>query len=222
MPNPNPNNLATRERLLRAGLETFGHRDYDAVSTRDIVDRAEANIAAISYHFGGKWGLYMATAEFLSDNLARNMQPRFDKARSVVASGDPVACRTVLKNFISDFAANLLLGEFGEHGPGFIFREQNHPTEAFDILYQRLFTPLYETVTGLVACIRGLDPEYPEAKLVAHALIGQVISFRVGRATVMRRLNIDGYDEEDARLIGHLISALADSALNYSLSGTHS
>ena len=44
----------TRQRLLRSALHAFGHNDYNAVSNRRLVNDAGANVAAISYHFGGK------------------------------------------------------------------------------------------------------------------------------------------------------------------------
>ena len=65
----------TRTRLLRTSLAIFAHRDFDAVSVREIVEQAGANIAAISYHFGGKQGLYLATAEFLADAMHDELGP---------------------------------------------------------------------------------------------------------------------------------------------------
>ena len=64
---PDDPGASTRRRLLQAALRAFGRRDYDAVSTREIVEAAGANISAISYHLGGKQGLYLATAEFLAE-----------------------------------------------------------------------------------------------------------------------------------------------------------
>jgi AcrR family transcriptional regulator len=58
-----------RTRLLKAALEAFGSRDYEGVSTREIVEMAGANISAISYHFEHKQGLYHATITHLSEIL---------------------------------------------------------------------------------------------------------------------------------------------------------
>ena len=55
---PNATQQGTRTRLLQTSLATFAHRDFEAVSIREIVEQAGANIAAISYHFGGKQGLF--------------------------------------------------------------------------------------------------------------------------------------------------------------------
>ena len=51
---------ATREALLRAGAELFAARGFDGVSVGALAERAGVNKALVSYHFGGKRGLYAA------------------------------------------------------------------------------------------------------------------------------------------------------------------
>lgn len=48
----------TREALIEAAAVVFAERGYEGGSVRDITRRADANQAAINYHFGGKEGLY--------------------------------------------------------------------------------------------------------------------------------------------------------------------
>ena len=50
----------TRERLLDAAETLFADRGFEAVSLRDITSQAEANVAAVNYHFGGKENLINA------------------------------------------------------------------------------------------------------------------------------------------------------------------
>jgi AcrR family transcriptional regulator len=51
---------ATRDRLLLAAADAFARLGFDGASTRDICAAADANPAAINYHFGSKRGLYEA------------------------------------------------------------------------------------------------------------------------------------------------------------------
>ncbi|MBL4689819.1 MAG: helix-turn-helix transcriptional regulator [Nannocystaceae bacterium] len=46
--------------LLHAGARLFAQRGYEGASVRAICEAAGANVNAISYHFGGKQGLYDA------------------------------------------------------------------------------------------------------------------------------------------------------------------
>jgi len=66
---------ATREALLCAGREIFARRGYDGASIREITRRANANLGAVTYHFGGKRQLYhqvlASFAEPLGARLAR-------------------------------------------------------------------------------------------------------------------------------------------------------
>jgi AcrR family transcriptional regulator len=48
----------TRESLLRAAIAVFSARGFEGASVREITQAANANQAAINYHFGGKEGLY--------------------------------------------------------------------------------------------------------------------------------------------------------------------
>lgn len=49
---------ATRADLVEAAIEAFAAKGFEGASVREIARAAGANLAAISYHFGGKEGLY--------------------------------------------------------------------------------------------------------------------------------------------------------------------
>jgi AcrR family transcriptional regulator len=65
-----------RKRLLHAALRLFADKGFAKTSTRQIAQAAEVNIAAISYYFGDKTGLYRAT---FTEPLGspRDMMPAF-------------------------------------------------------------------------------------------------------------------------------------------------
>jgi AcrR family transcriptional regulator len=65
----------TRERLVRAAQGCLRTGGIAAASSRAIADRADANLAAITYHFGSKDQL---VAEALSQELSDWTQPVLD------------------------------------------------------------------------------------------------------------------------------------------------
>ncbi|MBT3279096.1 MAG: TetR/AcrR family transcriptional regulator [Phycisphaerales bacterium] len=50
----------TKQRLLQAACEVFAENGYRGATVAEICKRAEANIAAVNYHFGDKERLYIA------------------------------------------------------------------------------------------------------------------------------------------------------------------
>ena len=60
MKNPRTDGEESRQRLLDAALACFAQNGYANTSTREIAESAGVNIAAISYYFGDKAGLYRA------------------------------------------------------------------------------------------------------------------------------------------------------------------
>jgi AcrR family transcriptional regulator len=191
------NTSETRERLLQTAVMAFGRRDYDGVAIRQIVEEAEANIAAISYHFGGKRGLYLATVEYLAEKLHDNLAEQHNRINKTLQSGNRAECADRLCELTDTYMDTLLSGELGESVPGIIFREQAQPSEAFEILYQKLLQPMHATLSDLIACHRGETSASRSSLLMAHAMIGQCVIFRIGRTTLLKRLDQPEYTRAD-------------------------
>jgi TetR/AcrR family transcriptional regulator, regulator of cefoperazone and chloramphenicol sensitivity len=70
----------TRQRLLEAALRLFTERGFAKVTVRDITGLAKANLAAVSYHFRDKAGLYEQVLElglrFAQELNAETILPR--------------------------------------------------------------------------------------------------------------------------------------------------
>jgi AcrR family transcriptional regulator len=53
----------TRELLLKAASKLFAEKGFEAVTTRNLAEAADVNIAMIAYYFGSKDGLFKAMIE---------------------------------------------------------------------------------------------------------------------------------------------------------------
>ena len=70
---------ATRQALLNAAIAVFADRGYEGASVRTITTRAKVNQGAITYHFGGKDGLYREVLRTVRNALSE--QPLLDLKR---------------------------------------------------------------------------------------------------------------------------------------------
>ncbi len=186
----------TRSRLIEAALAVFSERGYAAATTRDLASRAGANVAAIPYHFGGKKALYLAAAAHVADRIATHMAGPVGEAMEMI--GDPAADRSRLLaqlGEVTDAMATLMVGsDEAETWAGFIQREQAHPTEAFDLLYEGAMKNVTRAIAGLCARICGRRPDDPDVALDMFGIMGQLLVFRTSRAAVQRRLGWDDYN----------------------------
>jgi TetR/AcrR family transcriptional regulator, regulator of cefoperazone and chloramphenicol sensitivity len=184
---------ATRQRILDAALDLFGERGLTGTTVRDIAGRAKVNVAAISYHFGGKDELYRAVAQAVIGSMEARVRHRIGP----LPMNPPKSSEAAL-SALQDFAETIVDVIVGppemRRVARFIIREQMQPTAAFEILYG-MMSRLHSAATGLMALATGLEPESKEAMLRVFMMIGQVLFFRIAETAVSRRLDLDHYDE---------------------------
>ena len=75
----------------------------------------------------------------------------------------------------------------------FIIREQMHPTEAFDAIFDSL-SRVHAAACSFFAAATGRSPEDPETRLHVFMLLGQAQMLRIAEAAILRRMQIDHYD----------------------------
>jgi AcrR family transcriptional regulator len=73
------------DRLLTVGCELFARHGYAGTSVREITRRAQANLGAITYHFGSKRAFYQAVISSEAEPLVARV------AQVVAAPGAPLA-----------------------------------------------------------------------------------------------------------------------------------
>ncbi len=185
----------TRATLVRVALDLFGRKGYDATSTRDIAGAAGVNIAGIAYHFGGKAGLHRACGELVATFMGERLE--------TLVAGDPLADAALTPDEAADrfeaaicgFTRFVLARSEVEAIARFMVREQMDPSPTFEILYGGLIEPRHRRLCRLWGRATGEDPESEEVIITVSALFGQVMFFRVGRATALRRLGWSTIDE---------------------------
>lgn len=186
---------ATRQALIDAALQLFGERGYDAVSTRELADRASANIGSIAYHFGGKSGLRLACAEFVASRLQAQAAPAIDFASVQVS---PAAATALMEAGLERVGRFIVSSREASIYAAFIIREVMQPGEVVDRLYERLIGRVHQRLCHLFGTATGRGPETPEVRAAVFSLLGQMLYFRIAQPIVLRRMEWPEVGHEQA------------------------
>ena len=183
-----------KKQLIAAALAQFGEYGMNA-TTREIAAQAGQNIAAITYYFGSKEDLYLACAQWIADFIGEQFRPHAEEAERLFAQPQPDraairelilrACRNMIKLLTQDDTVNL---------SKFISREQLSPTAAYHLVHEQVISPLH-------------------SHLHTHALIGEILAFRLGKETILLRTGWTAFDEEKTELINQTVTCHIDLIL---------
>lgn len=200
-PRANARSVQTREALLAAALEVFGRDGFHAASTRAIAEAAGVNQALIAYHFGSKEGLYLAVFEKITQTMNELIGPIHARIQADIEALDAAqpegrqACLDYLDQLIGGaiamFSQPQALG-----WTRMVMREQQDPSDAFEIFYGGIYREMLASFTRLVAKLTGQSPEAESPRIQALNVMGQLMGFMVARATAMRHM---GWDQIGAR-----------------------
>jgi AcrR family transcriptional regulator len=195
-PTPTPTRgEPTREALIRAAIDVFGRDGFDAASTRAISDAAGVNQALIGYHFGGKPGLYLAALRSIAASVSTRIGPLVESIEAQLTAdgeaptGKKVAERALaaLQSLLEAFVGMLASDESAAWAR-LILREQQNPSDGFDVLYEGFMHRILAVASELVARAQNRGASAAQCKLAAFTILGQAIVFRAARATVMREM----------------------------------
>ena len=200
------------ERLLAAGARLFAERGYADVSTRALTQTADVNLSAITYHFGGKEGLYRAVIARLLRETEPLRSALIGDVRGGIARAG--ADRTELARVAMSFVRQMLAAQVLTDLPGgrmqIMLREIKEPSFAFDDVMAGHVDPVHDAVCALVAAARRAVPEDETVRILAHAVIGQCVVFGFGRRVIQSRL---GWDEVTAKRFERIVDSVGASVL---------
>jgi AcrR family transcriptional regulator len=170
-----------RQRLLLAGLHLFAQQGFSKTSTRELAEAAHVNVAAISYYFGDKAGLYRAV--FLEP---LGGAPEADLARY---SSPQLSLAGALHGFYAGFVQPLLQGDLVRLGMKMHLREMLEPTGLWPADAAHGIKPLHDGLVLVLSRHLGLDP--------AHSVADDALQrLAISLASLGVHLHV-GYDMND-------------------------
>ena len=161
-----------RARLLRAGLRLFAQQGYAATSTRELAQAAGVNVAAISYYFGDKAGLYRAVF----------FEPLGEIADGIATFADaPLALDAALRAYYAHFLGPLAQGEDGRLCVKLRMREMVEPTGLWDQEVNQGIRPMHDAMVGRLCRHLGLDAPDDELHRLVICLAALGVHLHLGR-----------------------------------------
>jgi AcrR family transcriptional regulator len=200
-----------QQRLLEIAIREFGAKGLEGASTRGIAAAAGTAMSSITYHYGGKEGLYLAAADYIAEQMGKHMAPAL-ALRADFDPASPEGARAIIKAVLSKLIDKMVDDESATWAL-FIIREQTNPTEAFERIYGGMMGRTLEKLADLVCVASGNREDYV-ARIATITLIGQVIALRASRAAVLKLLERPSIDEAVVSALKTRIFANTDAILD--------
>lgn len=191
----------TRERLLNVARQVFSEQGFQGATVREICRRADANVAAVNYHFGSKDGLLAEALNFTQLKTLQTENAQVD------------ACPKVrLRLFIHAFLS-MLLDESHPSSPCQIMaRELANPSPALDQIVREALSPLHTFLDQLVYEIIGDVVTEIQRRYIVSSIFGQCVHYSHARPVLQRLHPEIRYDATE-------IQAIAEHIATFSLAG---
>jgi TetR/AcrR family transcriptional regulator, regulator of cefoperazone and chloramphenicol sensitivity len=161
----------TKQRLINAAGEMFAEKGYEAASIRDICQRAEANLAAVNYHFGDKRQLYVTAVRHAQ--CCRQEDVPFPDWPAEMPAVDR------LRAFMETMFARMLAGDRPQWHLEIMLRELARPTEACAAVVEDYIRPMADKLRGI---LRDLLPEHlteQQRWMIGFSIVGQILFYYV-------------------------------------------
>ncbi len=204
---------SAESRLIEVGIEQFGQSGMSAVGTRAIAEAAGMQMSAITYHFGGKEGLYLACARHISKLMNERMAPLVQLAESRCAEGVGAAgARMAILDLLGGLVTIMMRDEIAPWAR-FVVREQMNPTPAFEVLYEGVMQCILALLGELIQRVAGGALTAEEVRIRSIALLGQVLAFRFCRAALMYATGWESVGIGEIEVVRTAVLAHTDAVL---------
>jgi len=197
----------TRQNLLAAASEIFARKGFREATIAEICKQAEANTAAISYHFGSKEALYVESWRYAFSQSVKTYP--FDGGISPKASAEKQLRGRIL-------AIMRRIIDPKSHEFDFFYKEMAAPTGLLTKAIQESVEPIFNGLGLLVGELLGIEPHEHEVQLCVMSIRAQCF----GPLMHARRLKTaQGLPPTGLEPLLEDVEHLADHVTRFSLAG---
>jgi len=188
---------ATPQRIIEAAGEIFAAKGFEAATVREICTRAEANVAAINYHFGDKQRLYIEAVK--RAHRSREMQFPLPEW------GPDVTAESKLADFIVTLLQRMTSPADAGWESELMSREIARPTEACAELARESIRPHFAVLNQILAELIPTAEEV-ERHLTAFSVVGQCLHYKFADPVVRQLVSEEEYGTYQIELLARHIT----------------
>lgn len=189
--------MATRQQLLQAAGEVFAAHGYARATGKEICQRANANAAAVNYHFGGKDGLYAAVLEEAHRRLISI------ESLAAAAQSDTDA-RSKLRLFIGGIVNEIADRDESAWELRVLSRELLSQSSLMERMITNQVLPKVKIFSGIVAEIMQLPVTHPAVARSLVNIVGPCVFLLIANRLLQRRI-LPQLDLDAAGLTEHMV-----------------
>lgn len=190
---------ATRAALIKAAGPLFAQQGFEATRTRDIADKAKANVSAINYHFGSKMGLYQAVIKEQSEQMFAAYPLELD----VHTSQEPL---TRFRHLVLNLLRRVLSKTNSSPQGRICVREFAEPTEALDYLVKEIVSPQFAITRDVIRAVTGSDVDDETLQRIQISVVSQCFYYGMAEPMLTRMgIRIPQTEDEIVFAAEHII-----------------
>lgn len=155
----------TRQHLLEVAGRVFAEQGYTQAMSKEICERAGANIAAVNYHFGGKEGLYAAVLEQAHARLV-SIDVVTKATQGDAAPAEKI--RTLLTQVVGEIARR----SDDAWELRVLSREVLSPTPMSERMVSNQIQPKFRLVAKMIGDVLDVPPTHPAVSRCMISIIG--------------------------------------------------
>jgi AcrR family transcriptional regulator len=189
--------LETRRQLLEAAGEVFAQHGYAKATSKEICARANANIAAVNYHFGGKDQLYAA--------VLQEAHSRIVSIETMTATaGSRVDPKLKLRMFLTRIVAEVAKRDRGWE-LRVLSREVLSRSPLMPTLIDKQIAPKAALLRTILAEIMHLPIDHPAVSRSIISIMGPILMLLITDRLIQKKV-APHLDPDPETLTEHMVT----------------
>jgi AcrR family transcriptional regulator len=173
--------LETRRQLLEAAGEVFAQHGYAKATSKEICERANANIAAVNYHFGGKDQLYAAVLQEAHSRIVSI------EAMSATA-GSRIDPKLKLRMFLTRVVGEVAKRDHTGWELRVLSREVLSRSPMMSALIDKQIAPKAALLRSILAEIMQLPIDHPAVSRSGVSIVGPILMLLITDRSLQKKV----------------------------------